>query len=55
MKFRYRGHQQEKFVVKVQFAGLNEMFIICGSENAKVFIWHKNSQEPVRVLEGHNL
>ena len=52
---RYRGHKQEKFIIKCAFGGESEQYLIAGSEDAKAYIWHINCQTPLEIVEGHSL
>ncbi|KAF2021181.1 glycoside hydrolase family 1 protein [Aaosphaeria arxii CBS 175.79] len=49
---RYSGHLQTEFIIRSDFGGANENFIISGSENSRIFIWKINGQL-VESLDGH--
>lgn len=51
---KYRGHKQQKYVIRSCFGGLNSAFIASGSENSEVFIWNRQQSEPIEVLSGHS-
>jgi WD repeat-containing protein 26 len=38
---KYYGHTQEQYTIECSFAGKNDEFIICGSEDASVYIWSR--------------
>ncbi|KAL3824936.1 hypothetical protein ACJIZ3_020965 [Penstemon smallii] len=49
----YRGHKRSRFVVRSCFGGLGQAFIASGSEDTKVYIWHRDSGELLLKLSGH--
>lgn len=50
---KYYGHRQEEYVINCSFGGKNDEYIICGSENNSVLIWHRSSSIPIKEIEGH--
>jgi WD40 repeat protein len=52
--FEYKGQQQGKFVIRSCFGGSGQAFIVSGSEDSQVYIWHRTSGEKVKVLSGHS-
>ncbi|KAJ0114956.1 WD domain-containing protein [Diaporthe amygdali] len=50
---KYKGHSGGEFLIRSDFGGANENFVISGSEDGSVFIWHKNSGHSVAKLEAH--
>ena len=50
---KYFGHRQDKFNIKCSFGGINENFIVCGSQNAKVYLWSRTQSIPVCVVKAH--
>jgi WD40 repeat protein len=50
---KYFGHRQERFTIKCNFGGFNENFIVCGSENANVYVWSRTSSIPISVSKVH--
>ncbi|KAK0581625.1 hypothetical protein LWI29_016057 [Acer saccharum] len=50
---KYTGHQQNKYVIRSCFGGLDSSFIASGSENSQVYIWNKRNTKPIEVLTGH--
>ena len=50
---KYFGHRQDKFNIKCSFGGINENFIVCGSQNAKVYLWSRTQSIPVSVVKTH--
>ncbi|KAL8852021.1 MAG: hypothetical protein Q9221_003126 [Calogaya cf. arnoldii] len=51
---RYMGQQQGEFVIRSTFGGADQNLIISGSEDAKVYIWHKQNGTLIETLEGHH-
>ncbi|KAG6571555.1 WD repeat-containing protein WDS-like protein, partial [Cucurbita argyrosperma subsp. sororia] len=51
---KYTGHQQNKYVIRSCFGGVNSAFIASGSENSEVYIWSRQSSKPIEVLSGHS-
>ncbi|KAJ6155815.1 hypothetical protein N7470_006381 [Penicillium chermesinum] len=49
----FKGHKQGEYVLRSTFGGANENFVVSGSDDSKVYIWHKENTELVEALEGH--
>lgn len=62
------GHKQSQHVIKSCFGGLNESFVLSGSEgksgvfvylilmffpDAAIYVWHLESGELIEILKGH--
>ena len=41
MEQKYVGHAQGRFIVRSCFGGKEEQFVVCGSEDGKIFVWNK--------------
>jgi WD repeat-containing protein 26 len=50
---RYQGAIQNSFMSYGTFGGIDENFIASGSEDTRVYIWNKRSEQAICVLEGH--
>lgn len=50
---KYTGHKQSKYVLKCGFGGKYENYIICGSEDDKIYIWNRISGDLLERLSGH--
>ncbi|XP_066551189.1 WD repeat-containing protein 26 isoform X2 [Amia ocellicauda] len=50
---KYQGVTQGFYTIHSCFGGHNEDFIASGSEDHKVYIWHKRSELPIAELMGH--
>lgn len=51
--YKFRGHKQETFILKCSFGGVNDSFVVMGSEDQYIYIWSKEKGELVTKLEGH--
>lgn len=49
----YVGPKMGEFVIRSSFGGANENFVISGSEDGHVFIWHRENAALVERLEAH--
>ncbi len=49
---QYRGHCNVKTVKDVNFFGLQDEYIVSGSDSGHVFIWDKKTTQLVNILEG---
>ncbi|CDO76439.1 hypothetical protein BN946_scf184781.g16 [Trametes cinnabarina] len=50
---KYVGHSQSKHVIRSCFGGVEENFILSGSEDGKVYIWHRETGVLLEELAGH--
>lgn len=50
---KYIGQKQTRFVIRSCFGGINENFIVSGSEDSQIYIWNRNYQKLLYVLPGH--
>jgi nuclear receptor interaction protein len=48
----YRGHCNIKTVKDVNFFGLNDEYVVSGSDSGHLFIWNRETAELVNILEG---
>lgn len=48
----YRGHCNIKTVKDVNFFGLNDEYVVSGSDSGHVFIWDRKSGKLLNILEG---
>eukprot|EP00850_Spirogloea_muscicola_P013079 SM000087S23361 [mRNA] locus=s87:252103:261379:- [translate_table: standard] len=51
---KYRGQKQGRFVIRSCFGGSNQAFIVSGSEDSQIYIWHRETEELLEVLAGHS-
>ncbi|KAJ5536052.1 hypothetical protein N7513_009238 [Penicillium frequentans] len=51
---RFSGHKQGEYVIRSTFGGAGENFIVSGSDDSKVYIWHKENGALVESLDGHS-
>ncbi|EJU05547.1 WD40 repeat-like protein [Dacryopinax primogenitus] len=50
---KYAGQKQTKHVIRSCFGGPGENFVLSGSEDTNVYVWHKESGTPLEILQGH--
>ena len=51
---KYFGHRQERLTTKCGFGGVNERFLISGSDGKEIYIWNRNYTIPISVIRVHN-
>jgi len=51
---KYRGQKQSRFVIRSCFGGANQAFVLSGSEDSQVYIWHRSNGLLLKVLQGHS-
>lgn len=49
---QYRGHCNVKTVKDANFFGLQDEYVVSGSDSGHVFVWDKKTSELVNILEG---
>ncbi|KAK9463915.1 WD40-repeat-containing domain protein [Lipomyces oligophaga] len=47
------GHQQVDFVIRSCFGGVNDNFLVSGSEDSNIYIWKRDDGSLIEVLGGH--
>ncbi|KAI9822531.1 MAG: hypothetical protein M1827_000250 [Pycnora praestabilis] len=50
---QFSGQKQGNYVIRSGFGGANENFVISGSEDSSIYIWHKENGTLVETLDGH--
>ncbi|KAI0724985.1 WD40 repeat-like protein [Fomitopsis betulina] len=50
---RYTGHNQSRHVIRSCFGGVDGSFVASGSEDATVYIWHRDTGTLLEALAGH--
>ncbi|KAM3556118.1 hypothetical protein ARSEF4850_005682 [Beauveria asiatica] len=53
-KQKFLGHTGGEFLIRSAFGGANEGFVVSGSEDGNILIWHKNTGAAVERLKGHD-
>ncbi|KAJ3488308.1 hypothetical protein NLG97_g6222 [Lecanicillium saksenae] len=53
-KQKFLGHTGGEFLIRSSFGGANEGFVVSGSEDGNILIWHKNTGAAVERLQGHS-
>jgi len=51
---KYRGQKQSRFVIRSCFGGANQAFVLSGSEDSQVYIWHRSNGQLLKALQGHS-
>ncbi|SPO23831.1 uncharacterized protein UTRI_03641_B [Ustilago trichophora] len=51
---RFNGHKLSQYVIGCGFGGIDENFVVSGSEDAKIYIWHRASGRLIETLSGHD-
>ncbi|KAF7295397.1 WD-domain-containing protein [Mycena indigotica] len=50
---RYTGQRQSTDIIRSCFGGFESNFIVSGSEDSNVYVWHRDTGVLLEVLEGH--
>ncbi|KAM0346040.1 hypothetical protein ACHAPU_005801 [Fusarium lateritium] len=50
---KFYGHTGGEYLIRASFGGANESFVMSGSEDGNILIWHKNTGAAVERLQGH--
>jgi len=53
---RYRGitERRGRFVIRSGFGGAQQAFVVSGSEDSQIYIWHRTQGALLSVLPGHS-
>ncbi|KAJ5114060.1 hypothetical protein N7456_002594, partial [Penicillium angulare] len=51
---RFKGHKQGEYVIRSTFGGAGENFVVSGSDDSCVYVWHKDNGSLVETLHGHD-
>ena len=51
---KFFGHRQERFSIKCSFGGEDENFLVCGSEEAKIYVWNRYHSIPILAIKAHS-
>ncbi|ORY78935.1 WD40-repeat-containing domain protein [Protomyces lactucae-debilis] len=49
----YEGPMQSQFVVRAGYGGEDEQFVLSGSEDGRIYVWHRESGTLLEQLEEH--
>lgn len=49
----FRAHNQKRFVIRSCFGGVNQAFVLSGSEDKNVYVWRRDNGHLLEVLPGH--
>ncbi|KIW29355.1 uncharacterized protein PV07_05174 [Cladophialophora immunda] len=50
---KFRGQKQGEFVIRSCFGGAAENFVVSGSEDGLIYVWHKENESLIEKLSGH--
>ncbi|KAL4882283.1 WD40-repeat-containing domain protein [Aspergillus karnatakaensis] len=50
---RFQGQKQSEFIIRSTFGGAADNFVVSGSEDSRIYVWHKENGTLVETLEGH--
>ncbi|KAI4194518.1 MAG: hypothetical protein LQ350_007725 [Teloschistes chrysophthalmus] len=50
---RFEGQVQGEYVIRSCFGGADENLVISGSEDSRIYIWHKTTGSLIETLDGH--
>ncbi|KAJ6525716.1 WD40-repeat-containing domain protein [Mycena capillaripes] len=50
---KYTGQRQTRDIIRSCFGGLESNFVVSGSEDSNVYVWHRDTGVLLEVLEGH--
>ncbi|KAJ7047107.1 WD40 repeat-like protein [Mycena alexandri] len=53
MARKYTGQRQSKDIIRSCFGGFESNFVVSGSEDSNVYVWHRDTGVLLEVLEGH--
>ncbi len=51
---KFFGHRQERFSIKCAFGGEDENFLVCGSEEGKIYVWNRFHSIPILSIKAHS-
>ena len=54
IEMKFFGHRQERFSIKCGFGGEDENFLVCGSEEAKIYVWNRYHSIPILAIKAHS-
>jgi len=51
---KFKGHKHARYVIRSSLGGNREAFVVSGSEDSQVFLWHRETGSLIRALCGHS-
>lgn len=49
---KFKGHKQQIYLIKCDFGGVNESFVVAGSEDAFIYLWNKEKGDHIAKIGG---
>ncbi|KAL4782816.1 WD40-repeat-containing domain protein [Aspergillus varians] len=49
----FQGQKQSTYIIRSTFGGAAENFVVSGSEDSRIYVWHKDNGTLVETLDGH--
>ncbi|KAF9418674.1 hypothetical protein BGZ94_009615, partial [Podila epigama] len=50
---RYVGYKQGLYIIRSCFGGWDDRFVVSGSEDSTIYIWHRDNGNLIQTLVGH--
>ncbi|CAG8731370.1 2324_t:CDS:2, partial [Ambispora leptoticha] len=51
---KYHGQAQGKYIIRSCFGGIDQGFVVSGSEDSNIYVWHREHAALIEVLSGHS-
>lgn len=50
---KFSGFKQGRYVIRSCFGGVNEGFVLSGSDDCLIYVWHRERGDLLEYLSGH--
>jgi WD40 repeat protein len=51
---KFSGFKQGRYVIRSCFGGMNEGFVVSGSDDCLIYVWHRERGDLLEYLSGHS-